>query len=359
VINSLQTLADNLPQLAWMSDSTGAVVWLNRRWCAFTGIPSETLLGWGWLELAHPEHSARVLANLRRAVAAGDEWEDTFPLRGADGGYRWFLSRAVAVRGDSGAARWYGTSTDISARISVEDELRQAARRKDALLAWLGHELRNPLTPILTAAHLLTLLEAGDPRVQSAKDTIARQSVQLSNLVDNLLDAGRMALGKLRLRTTTVELTPLIMQAVEACQGDIARRRHRLDLSLPQRPVFLEADGTRVVQLVSNLLNNAAKYMHDGGAIRLAIAVEPESVVIRVRDEGIGIAADVLSRVCDPYVQVGAGPLHAHGLGIGLALVKAIAEAHGGSVEVRSAGRDRGSEFIVCLPLAVAVTVPY
>ena len=353
-----RTLADNLPQLAWMSDSTGAVVWLNRRWSEYTGAPSRTLLGWGWLELAHPEHSARVLAGLGRAFAAGDDWEDTYPLRGADGAYRWFLSRAVAVRGDSGAVvRWYGTSTDISAQIRVEEQLRQAARRKDALLAWLGHELRNPLTPILTAAHLLTLLEPGDPRVQSARDTIARQTLQLSNLVDNLLDAWRIALGKLRLRTAPVELTPLVMQAVEACHGDIARRQHRLDLSLPHRPVVLEADGTRIVQLISNLLNNAAKYMHDGGVIRLAVEADDECVVIRVRDQGIGIAPGLLSRVYDPYVQVGAGPLHTQGLGIGLALVKAIAEAHGGSVDARSDGRDCGSEFIVRLPLPAPAPV--
>lgn len=352
-VDSCRRLADNLPQLVWMSDSTGAVVWLNRRWFEYTGATSETSLGWGWLQLAHPEHSARVLAKLRRVFAAGDEWEDTFPLRGADGAYRWFLSRAVPVRGHSGAVvGWYGTSTDISAQVSVEEELRQAARRTDALLAWLGHELRNPLTPILTAAHLLTLLEPGDPRLQSAKDTITRQTLQVSNVVDNLLDGGRIALGKLRLRKTPVELTPLIAQAVEACHGEIARRHHRLDLSLPQRPVFLEADGTRIVQLISNLLTNAAKYMHDRGVVRLAVDVDAEAVVIRVRDQGIGIAADVLSRVFDPYVQVGAGPLHAQGFGIGLALVKAIAEAHDGTVEARSDGRDHGSEFVVRLPLA-------
>jgi PAS domain S-box-containing protein len=351
--DGFRTLADNLPQLVWMSDSSGAVVWLNRRWFEYTGAATESSLGGGWLELVHPEHSARVLNTFHRAIADGGDWEDTFPLRGADGAYRWFLSRAIAVRGHSGAVvRWYGTSTDVTARVAVEEELRHTARRTDTLLAWLGHELRNPLTPILTAAHLLTLLAPGDPRVQTAKDTITRQTMQLANLVDNLLDTGRIALGKLRLRTSQAELTALVTQAVEACQADISRRHHRLHLSLPQRPFVLEADGTRIVQLISNLLNNAAKYMHDGGVIRLAIDVDGKGIAIRVRDEGIGIAADVLPRVFDPYVQAGTGPLHAQGFGIGLALVKAIAEAHGGTVEARSDGRDRGSEFIVRLPLA-------
>jgi PAS domain S-box-containing protein len=357
-VDSFRTLADNLPQLAWMSDSAGAVVWMNRRWSEYTGAAIETLRGWGWVRLVHPEHSACVLANLHERFASGDEWEDTFPLRDADGGYRWFLLRAVSVRGHSGAVvRWYGTNTDITARIAMEEELRRTARRTDTLLAWLGHELRNPLTPILTAAHLFTLLEPGDPRLKSAKDTITRQTLQLSNLIDNLLDAGRIALGKFRLRTTRVELMPLVTQAIEACQADIARRRHRLDLSLPQRPIVLEADATRIVQLLSNLLNNAAKYMHDGGVIRLAIEVDAHVVVLRVRDEGIGIAADALARVFDPYVQVETGALHTQGLGIGLPLVKAIAEAHGGTAEAHSDGRDRGSEFVVRLPLSNRIEV--
>ena len=262
--------------------------------------------------------------------------------------------RDARLRDDNGAvAKWCGTSTDISARIRTEDELRQTTRRKDALLAWLGHELRNPLTPILTSAHLLTLLEPGDTRLVSAKETITRQTLQLSHLVDEILDAGRISFGKLRLRKTRVELAPLIAQAVEACQLEIERHRHKLTISLPLSPVLLEADTTRLVQLISNLLNNAAKYMYDGGAIQIVVQVTDESAVVRVRDEGIGIGADALSRVFDPYVQVGVGSLHAQGLGIGLALVKAITEAHGGTVEARSEGRDRGSEFIVRLPLAI------
>jgi PAS domain S-box-containing protein len=347
-----QTLADNLPHLAWVADGTGAIVWHNRRWFEYTLAPIEDSLGWAWLKLVHPEHAERVTAGWRRSCATGEPWEDTFPLRGANGAYRWFITRAVPVREVDAVTNWCGTSTDINTLIDSENAVRVAARRKDALLAWLGHELRNPLSPILTAAHLLTLLEPGDLRLKTATDTITRQTLQLSNLVDNLLDAGRISLGKLRIRKARLELMPLIWQAVESCHVDIERRRHRLEMSLPQHAVFVDADGTRIVQLMSNLLNNAAKYMHDGGAILIGIEVQAESVRICVRDQGIGIAADLLSRVFDPYVQVGAGPLHTQGLGIGLALVKAIAEAHGGTVEARSDGPNKGSEFVVCLPLA-------
>jgi hypothetical protein len=343
-----QEFADNLPQLAWIADGEGSIYWHNRRWFEYTGEPSQ---GWRWVQLIQPEHAERVATQFRAAVSAGEDWEDTFPLRRMDGGYRWFLFRAVPIRDDGHAiSRWYGAGTDVTDRIRIEDELRKAAGRKDTVLAWLGHELRNPLTPILTSAQLLTMMGPDDPRLQKARDTIVRQTLQLSNLIDDVLDAGRIAFGKLRLRTTPVELTPLIAQAVEACRDEIDRRNHRLDLMLVQVPVVLDADATRVVQMISNLLTNASKYMRDGGVIRLITELQGNFAVVRVRDEGIGIAPEVLSRVFDPYVQVGVGPMHTQGLGIGLALVKSIAEGHGGTVEARSEGLERGSEFIVKLP---------
>jgi PAS domain S-box-containing protein len=343
-------LADNLPQLAWIADRAGSIYWHNRRWREYTG---EAPQGWSWLSLIDPEHAARVAMDVRAAVAAGKDWEQTVPLRGVDGVYRWFLFRAVPVCDDGRAVeRWCGTGTDITERVRAEDDLRAAARRKDTLLAWLGHELRNPLTPILTSAHLLTVVGPSDPDLQNARDTIVRQALQLSNLIDDLLDAGRISFGKLRLRRTQVELTPLIAQALEACRDEIERRDHRLDLTLVQVPMFIDGDATRIVQMISNLLTNAAKYMRNGGAIRLTTEVEGDFAVVRVRDHGIGIAPDVLSRIFDPYVQVGVGPMHTQGLGIGLALVKSIAEGHRGTVEARSEGLDQGSEFIVRLPLA-------
>jgi signal transduction histidine kinase len=295
-----------------------------------------------------------VEARFREALTGGHDWEDTFPLLGADGAYKWFLSQAVPRRDDRGfVVHWYGTHTDVARRIRIEDDLREGARRKEALLAWLGHELRNPITPILTSAHLLTMVGPGDPALQAARETIVRQALQLSNLVDDLLDAGRLSFGKLRLRRSLVELTPLITQAVEECQNDIERRQHRLSLSLEPQPLFLDADPTRIVQMISNLLNNAAKYTPNRGVIAVSSERTGELAVVRVRDEGIGIASDVLARVFDPYVQVGVGPLHTQGLGIGLALVKSIAEAHGGTAEARSEGLERGSEFIIRLPLKV------
>ena len=226
-----QAFANKLPQIAWLMDPAGSVYWLNRRWYEYTGTRADESRGWEWLRLVRPDHAERVETRLRGSVCSGEDWEDTFPLRGADGAYRWFLSRAVSVRDDRGAiGGWCGTSTDITGRIRMEDDLREGARRKDALLAWLGHELRNPLTPILTSAHLLRMIGPGDPAVVTARETIVRQALHLSNLIDDLLDAGRLSFGKLRLRKTPVELTPLIEQAVEACQ------RQKLEARAPTAP---------------------------------------------------------------------------------------------------------------------------
>ncbi len=349
---SFHAFADGLPQLAWMADRTGSAYWHNRRWHEYTGASAGASRGWGWLQFVHPDHAERVETGLRSAIAAGDDWDDTFPLRGADGSPQWFLSRAVPLRDDRGViVQWCGTGTDITGRVRVEDELRAAARRQNALLAWLGHELRNPLTPILASAHLLKMIGPSDPAVRMARDTIVRQALHLSNLVDDLLDAGRLSFGKLRLRRTPLELTPLITQAIEACHSEIERRQHRLEVNLAPVPVIVDVDPTRIVQMISNLLNNAAKYMRNGGTIRVVTELEGALAVVRVRDQGIGIAPDVVSRVFDPYVQVGVGPLHTQGLGIGLALVKSIAEGHGGTAEARSDGLECGSEFIIRLPL--------
>jgi PAS domain S-box-containing protein len=350
-----QTFADNLAQLGWIADPEGNVYWHNQRWHEYTGADAAASRAWTWLQWVRPDQADRAEAGLREAVAAGQEWEDTVPLRRVDGAYRWFLSRALPIRDDCGAIiKWCGTHTDITERIGVEEDLRVEARRKDALIAWLGHELRNPIAPILTSAQLLTMVGPRDPALQTARETIVRQAMQLSNLVDDLLDAGRLSFGKLRLRREQVELASLLAQAVEECQSEVERRNHRIEVTLAPIPVVLDGDPTRIIQMISNLLNNASKYMPNGGVIRVATELEGEFVAVRVRDEGIGIAPEAMPRIFDPYVQVGVGPLHTQGLGIGLALVKSIAEGHGGMVEARSEGLDRGSEFVVRLPVARA-----
>ena len=230
---------------------------------------------------------------------------------------------------------------------------RHARRHRAAPDGGGGHELRNPLAPIITAARFLELAGPPDPKLQRARDTIIRQAKQLTRIVDDLLDVGRINSGKLALHRTAFDLNDAVRQAAESCGPLIDRHRHTLDLNLSPRPVLVDADATRIVQMAANLLTNAAKYMDEGGRVEIAIETRDGQAILRVRDEGIGIAPEMLDAIFERFVQVGASRSRAEGgLGLGLSLVKAIVDLHQGTIDARSAGLGMGSEFTVRLPAA-------
>ena len=336
-------LADSIPQLAWMADSRGWIFWYNQRWFDYTGSTLEEMQGWGWQKVHHPEHVERVVERIRRSFETGEIWEDTFPLRGRDGNYRWFLSRAIPIHDDHGkVARWFGSNTDVTDQRNAEEALRDADRRKDQFLAMLGHELRNPLTPILMGAKFLSIKGPPDPKLQELRDMIVRQTLQMTRLVDDLLDVGRITVGKIRLQKEQVELKPILDQAIETSRPVIERHQHTLEVTIPAEPLSLTADVGRIAQVVCNLLNNAAKYMEDGGAIQLTAKLEEGMAVIAVRDKGIGIAAAMLPRVFDSFVQVKSANSRADGgFGVGLWLAKSFVQMHDGTIEARSDGEGR------------------
>ncbi|HYO15096.1 MAG TPA: response regulator [Thermoanaerobaculia bacterium] len=244
---------------------------------------------------------------------------------------------------------------DITERKQMEEALKEADRRKDEFLAMLAHELRNPLAPIRNAAQVLKLLAPADARQQWAREVIERQTQHLTRLVDDLLDVSRITRGKVTLACEPLELSTVIRRAVEASRPLIDARRHQLTVALPPEPVPLEGDLTRLVQVVGNLLNNAAKFTDEGGHIQLAAAQDSGEVVLRVCDNGIGVHADLLPHVFDLFTQADRSLDRSQGgLGIGLTLVRHLVELHGGQVEARSEGPGRGSEFIVRLPAAPA-----
>jgi PAS domain S-box-containing protein len=232
-----------------------------------------------------------------------------------------------------------------------EQALKEADRRKDEFLAMLAHELRNPLAPIRNAAQVLKLLGPADARQQWAREIIERQTQHLTRLVDDLLDVSRITRGKVKLAREPLDLAAVVQRAVEASRPLIDARRHQLTVALPPEPVRLEGDLTRLVQVVGNLLNNAAKYTDEGGHIRLEAAREDGQVVLRVRDNGMGLPADLLPHVFDLFSQADRSLDRSQGgLGVGLTLVRRLVELHGGRVEARSGGPGQGSEFIVRLP---------
>jgi signal transduction histidine kinase len=231
-------------------------------------------------------------------------------------------------------------------------ELREANQAKDEFLALLAHELRNPLAPILNAVGLITTCQGDDAVLRQSTQVVERQVHQMARLLDDLLDVSRISRGKLRLRKEVLDLAKLVEQAVQTSRPLIEARHHQLTVSLPQEPVCLEGDSTRLEQVLANLLNNAAKYTMPGGRIWISATLENSQAVLRVRDTGKGIPPAMIQRIFEPFVQIDFS-LHRSeqgGLGIGLMLVRRLLEMHGGTVEAFSPGAGQGSEFVVRLP---------
>lgn len=278
----------------------------------------------------------------------GNELEIVLP----DGPSRFLYGNAVPLMNEQGAVRGcVGIFVDITERKRAEAALKEAAQRKDEFLAMLAHELRNPLAPIRNAVHLLRLLGPAEPRLIQARDLIDRQVTHMVRLIDDLLDVSRITRGTILFRKERVDLAAIVEQAVESVRLTIARKRHTLTLSCAPEPISVEADPARLTQVIANLLNNAAKFTEPGGAITLSTERSGEHAIIRVRDTGVGIVPQLLPRIFDLFVQGEVSLDRTEGgLGIGLTLVRHLVEQHGGHVEARSAGRGRGSEFIVTWP---------
>jgi signal transduction histidine kinase len=234
----------------------------------------------------------------------------------------------------------------------LHQRLRDADRRKDEFLAMLAHELRNPLGSLRNASHLLRLASTDPDRVQWCQALVERQVVYLSRLAEDLLDVSRITRGQLRLDCERIDLRDVAGRAVETTGPFLKERRHQLTTNLPDEPVFLEADATRLEQVLVNLLINAGRYTDPGGQITVVVERHEQGVVVRVRDNGVGIDGDALPRIFDLFMQADAASRHARsGLGLGLSLVRSLVEMHGGQVSAHSAGPGQGSEFMVYLPL--------
>ncbi|WP_314441648.1 hybrid sensor histidine kinase/response regulator [Massilia timonae] len=241
--------------------------------------------------------------------------------------------------------------SDVTARKRIEDELRAANRQKDQFLAMLAHELRNPLAPITTAAQLLQRGQMDAPGIQHASDIIARQAQHMTSLVNDLLDVSRVTRGLVTISKEALEMREIVHEAVEQVRPLIDARGHALQCEIAANPLRVEGDRTRLIQVVSNILNNAAKYTAPGGSLVLSARSESGWVRVAVRDNGQGIDPPILPYIFDLFIQAERTPDRSQGgLGLGLALVKSLAVLHGGRVEAHSEGLGKGSEFVVYLP---------
>ncbi|MDB6153018.1 MAG: histidine kinase [Chthoniobacteraceae bacterium] len=478
-------MANAMSQLSWTARADGYLDWYNQRWYEYTGTTPETMEGWGWQCVHDPKELPNVMERWKAAIATGEPFDMTFPLRGADGKFRLFLTRGIPLKNAAGEViQWLGTNTDVdelkrteaalrasaefmrsvvasspdcikvldlesrllsleagqqllgikdiapylntlwldfwardedraAARKAVEaaaaggegrftgffrtlhgedkwwevaitpilngsnqperllavsrdvtqrrgleavliaraEELAQADRRKDEFLAMLAHELRNPLAPLRNASELLNAENVSAEERLQAQRIISRQIENMGRMIDDLLDVSRITEGKIELRKEPVSLEAILAAATSLARSGCAAHRQELTLSLPDEPVFLEADATRLEQIFSNLLGNASKYAGDGCHITLSARSNGHEVTVSVRDDGVGIAPELLPRIFDLFVQASRTLDRSHGgLGIGLTLVQRLVDLHGGSVMALSEGLGKGAEFIVRLP---------
>lgn len=271
---------------------------------------------------------------------------------------RWFVMRATRFK-SPGPVRVVVAHENVTERKLAEEALKDADRRKDEFLATLAHELRNPLAPIRNGLQIMRLSNGEREAVENARVMMERQLSHMVHLVDDLLDLSRISRGKIDLRKERVDLGRVVQQAVETSRPQIEANGHHLTITVPPGPVYVDADVTRLAQVFSNLLNNAAKYTERGGLVELTVMRQGSEVAVSIRDNGMGIPADMLPRVFEMFTQVGRNLERSQGgLGIGLSIVKKLVEMHGGSVAVESGGHGAGSEFTVHLPVVMSVSEP-
>jgi PAS domain S-box-containing protein len=341
----LGTIIDRIPVMLTLYEPDTKVLRLNPAFEKAVGWSSRDAARLSLMEECYPDPAYRQQV-WEFMQSCRDGWMD-IRMRTRDG--RDLETSWANVRLSNGTH--VGIGIDITDRKEYEQSLKEADRRKDEFLAMLAHELRNPLAPIRHAAQVFRLLAPAEPNLQRAQDMIERQVQEMTRLVDDLLDVSRITRGKIGLTREPLDLAVVIAAAVETSRPLIDAHRHQLLVSLPGEPLGVEADATRLAQVISNLLNNAAKYTSEDGHIWLTVEACPGEAVVRVRDDGVGIPPDLLPQVFDLFVQGDRSLARSEGgLGIGLTVVKSLVEMHGGSVEARSEGPGKGSEFIVRLP---------
>ena len=348
--------ADAMPQLAWIAHSDGFIFWYNRRWYDYTGTTPAQMEGWGWQSVHHPDELPRVLERWKGSIATGVPFEMTFPLRGADGRFRWFLTRVNPIRDASGAiVRWFGTNTDVDVErraLQERDAALAAARAaievREDFVAVASHELKTPLAALLLQLDALERSMGGEPMVARHGDRVRRAAHagrRLERLIADLLDVSRLSAGKLRLEPQRIELTALLQEVCERFEARAPGRiRTRFDA-----PLVGDWDPLRLDQVATNILDNALKF---GGKEPIEVEAERDGdhAVVRFVDHGVGIPVELQPHIFERFTRA-TSSRHFAGFGLGLWIAREIVAACGGAIAVRSAP-GAGAEFTVTLPMA-------
>lgn len=356
-----RNMADSAPVLIWETGDMG-VNFVNQQYLTFFGRPFEELVGMAWARYIHPDDAETYVRIYREAYARREHYEAPARFLRHDGQYRWLLNSGSPNYAVNGTFLGFiGSSADVTDLKHAEDTLRgfaaelaRADQQKDEFLALLSHELRNPLAPLRNGLQIMRL-SMNDPEVLAqSRDMMERQLGHMVRLIDDLLDISRIGQNKMKLQKTRATLREIIDSALETARPVIAAGSHDLAVTLPGEPVHLDADVTRMAQVLANLLINSAKYTPPGGRIWLTVERMGNEVAIAVKDTGIGIPAEALTTIFNMFSQVDRSiERTAGGLGIGLALVKGLVALHGGTVTATSDGPNTGSTFTVRLPVPV------
>jgi PAS domain S-box-containing protein len=365
-----RTMANSIPQLAWMADEAGTIFWYNDRWYAFTGTSADDMPGRGWQKVHHPDYVDAVMRRLGDAFERGSAWEDTFPMRGSDGEYRWFLSRALPIADEDGhIVRWFGTHTDVTEQKVLENERDRAyheahAAREDAeaanrakmdFLAAMSHELRTPLNAIAGFVDLLDLGVYGgnSPQQLQALSRIRSNQRSLLVLINDILQYAKVEAGSLDLHIQDVPVVELVPELDTMMEPQVRQAELAYTAEIEDPSLVVRADPDRIRQILLNLLTNAVKFTPPGGTVGLSCEARGDWIDLRVRDTGRGIPAEMVQRIFDPFVQLDRKKNESsrQGVGLGLPISRDLAEAMGGTLTVESL-YGRGSTFVLSLPAA-------
>ena len=366
-------LADNIPQLAWMAGPDGKISWYNRRWHDYTGADLREMQGWGWRSVHHPDHVDRVVQHFQDSLKSGAAWEDTFPLRGADGSYRWFLSRAEPIRdARDRITSWFGTNTDVTASREAEAELaaaRDAAeaaqraaedanRAKSQFIANMSHELRTPLSAIIGYTEMLEeeIEDSGDPSsLMGDMRKIESNARHLLGLINDVLDLSKVESGKMEVYAEDFDPVAMVGDVAAAVRTLVEKKGNSFMLHTPPGGLgIMHTDLTKVRQMLLNLLSNAAKFS-EGGTVTLSATRGPgpdgqDWLAFEVRDTGIGMTPEQLAKLFQRFQQADASTTRRFGgTGLGLSLTKAFSAMLGGDILVESVP-GQGSTFTARLP---------
>jgi len=388
----LSTLANNISQMAWMADEQGSIFWYNQRWYDYTGTTIEEMRGWGWQKVHHPDHVQRVVEKIKQCFETGEEWEDTFPLRGVDGNYRLFLSRAEPIRdGHGNVFRWFGSNTDITELNLLEQALRNknvdldrakikaesANEAKSDFLANVSHELRTPLNSVIGFSEVLLEEFYGSLNSEQQKyvNNIKASGKHLLSLINDILDLSKAESGKIELQLSDFSLRESLDASLMIIQEKAQKGGIALHLELhPEADIYIMADQIKLEQIMSNLLTNAVKFTSKGGSVDVAARLlrderremsgeesgltHPSSLIphqdfveITVTDTGIGISEESIPKLFQVFTQMESAYTKVYkGTGLGLALTKKLVELHGGRIWVESEF-GVGSRFKFTIPL--------